>query len=98
MFGTTISWKVLVQKVIALLTTEAEYIILTEVVKEVLWFESFAKELKFQGQVIIIKCDSQSALHLSMNSAYHERTKHIDVRLHFVREVIKSQVLKVSTD
>ena len=69
--------------------------------KEALWLEGFAKELKLQGRSITVKCDSQSAIHLSKNSAYHERTKHIDVRLHFVRGVIERgevQVLKVSTD
>ena len=101
MFGTAISWKATLQKVVALSTTEAEYIALTEAVKEALWLEGFAKELKLQGQGITVKCDSQSAIHLSKNSAYHERTKHIDVRLHFVRGVIERgevQVLKVSTD
>ena len=69
--------------------------------KEALWLEGFTKELKIQGEVITVKCDSQSAIHLSKNSAYHERTKHIDVRLHFVRGVIEHgevQVMKVSTD
>ena len=40
-------------------------------------------------------CDSQSAIHLSKNSMFHERTKHIDVRLHFVRDIISSNVVKV---
>ena len=74
MFGTTISWKETLQKVVSLSTTEAEYIALTEVVKEALWLEGFAKELKLQGRVITVKCDSQSAIHLSKNSTYHERT------------------------
>ncbi|XP_058782988.1 uncharacterized protein LOC131657627 [Vicia villosa] len=78
MFGTAISWKATLQKVVALSTTEAEYIALTEAVKEALWLEGFAKELKLQGRGITVKCDSQSAIHLSKNSAYHERTKHID--------------------
>lgn len=101
MFGTTISWKATLQKVVALSTTEAEYIALTEAVKGALWLEGFAKELKLQGKSITVKCDSESEIHLSKNSAYHERTKHIDVRLHFIRGVIergKVKVLKVSAD
>ena len=68
--------------------------------KKALWLEGFAKELKIQGEVIIVKCDSQSAIHLSKNSSYYEWTKHVDVWLHFVRGVIERgevQVLKVST-
>ena len=77
------------QKVVGLSTIEAEYIFLTKVVKEALWLEGFAKELKLQDQEIIVKCDIQSAIHLSKNSAYQERTKDIDVRLHFIREIIE---------
>lgn len=46
-------------------------------------------------------CDSQSGIHLAKNQVYHERTKHIDVKLHFVREIIaKGEVSleKISTD
>src|SRR4051812_3675682 len=50
MFGTTISWKATLQKVVALSTSEAEYISLPKAVKEALWLEGFAKELKLQGQ------------------------------------------------
>ena len=101
MFGISISWKATLQKVVAISTTEAEYISLTEVVKEELWLEGFSKELKLQGRVITVKCDSQNAIHMSNNSSYHEITKHLNVRLHFVRGVIERrevQVLKVSTD
>ena len=38
-----------------------------------------------------VYCGSQVAIHLSKNSAFHERTKHIDVRLHFVRDIIAQQ-------
>ena len=48
-FGTKISWKATLQKVVALLIPKAEYITLTKVVKEALWLEGFAKELKVQG-------------------------------------------------
>lgn len=58
MFGTKISWKASLHKVVVLSTTKVEYIVLTKVVKEALWLEWFAKELKLQGQDITVKCDS----------------------------------------
>lgn len=88
-FGIIISWKTTFNKVVTLSTAEAEYIALTEVVKKASWLEGFAKELKLQGQIITVKCDSQSSTHMSKNLAYHERTKHIDMRLHLVREIIE---------
>lgn len=44
---------------------------------------------------VSIHCDSSSAIQLSRNPKYHERTKHIDVRMHFVREEISSGVVDV---
>lgn len=47
-----------------------------------------------------IYCDSQSAIHLSKHQAYHDRSKHIDVKYHFVRDVVgkgEIQVLKIGT-
>ena len=41
-------------------------------------------------------CDSQSAIHLSKNTVYHERTKHIDVRLHFIRDIVANNEVVVS--
>ena len=69
-------------------TTEAEYIAITEAVKEALWVKGLVNELGMVHDCISVMCDSQSAIHLSKNQIYHERTKHIDVRLHFVRDVI----------
>lgn len=61
---------------------------LTKVVKEALWLGGIARELKLQNQVITVYCDNQSAIHLSNNQVYHERTKQVHIKLHFVREVI----------
>ena len=50
---------------------------------------------------IPICCDNSSAIQLSKNSKYHERTKHVDVRLHFIREEIERRVVdvvKISTE
>lgn len=101
MFGTTISWKVSLQKFVALSTTEAKYIAIIEAMKEALWLEGIVKEPELQGQAVTVKYDSQSVIHMLKNSAYHERRKNIDVRLHFAREKIESgevKVVKVSID
>ena len=86
---------------VALSTTEVEYIALTEAIKEALWLRGIARELKRQDHVITVHCDNQSVIHLSKNQIYHERTKHVDVKLHFMREIIVEGavfVKKVSTE
>ncbi|KAG7633109.1 Reverse transcriptase RNA-dependent DNA polymerase [Arabidopsis suecica] len=85
--GNTISWKSKLLKVVALSTTEAEYMALTEAVKEALWLKGLANELGFPQRYVEVHCDSQSAIALAKNSVHHENTKHIDIRLHFIRDV-----------
>ena len=42
-----------------------------------------------------LRCDSQNAIHLAQNQAHHKRTKHIDVRLYFIREILDTKLLKL---
>ena len=84
-----VSWRSILQPTIALSTTEAEYMAITEAVKEAIWLQGLLGELGVQQKHIIVHCDSQSAIHLAKNQVYHARTKHIDVRYHFVREVLE---------
>lgn len=100
-FGTAISWKASLQKVVSLSTTEAEYIALTEAIKEAVWLKGLVNELQMDQTCVDIFCDNQGAVHLSKNSFYHERTKHVDIRLHFIRDIIESGevcVKKIHTD
>ena len=95
MFGTAISWKANLQKVVALSTTEAEYMALTEAIKEALWLTGLIEELKLKQEIITVYCDNQSAIQLTKNSVHHERTKHIDIKLHFIREVVEKEAVKI---
>ncbi|KAH9668968.1 hypothetical protein KPL70_021600 [Citrus sinensis] len=95
MCGGAISWKSSLQSMVALSTTEAEYIALTEAVKEAIWLRGLVSELGFKQKVVKVSCDSSSAIQLSKNPKYHERTKHIDVRMHFIRDEIGKGVMNV---
>ena len=86
LFGTAISWKANQQSVVALSTTQAEYIALVE---------GMIGELGITQECVKIHCDSQSAIHLANHQVYHERTKHIDIRLHCVRDMIESKEIVV---
>ncbi|KAI3740618.1 hypothetical protein L2E82_31087 [Cichorium intybus] len=94
--GGAISWQSKLQKCVALSTTEAEYIAAVEAGKELIWLKRFLQELGFPQAEYIIHCDSQSAMDLSKNSMYHSRTKHIDIRYHWLREAIERGELKLS--
>ncbi|KAL7154984.1 hypothetical protein ABFS83_03G042100 [Erythranthe nasuta] len=93
-YGGAISWKSSLQKVVALSTTEAEYIAATEAVKEGLWLRGFFEEMSGKVKEITLHCNSQSALFLMRNPMFHERTKHIEIKLHFIRQVIEAGKVK----
>ena len=95
-----ISWKATLQSIAALSTTEAEYIAATEGVKEALWLRGLVNELGLAQDTLVVFCDSQSAIHLTKNSRYHNKTKHIDVKYHFIRDTVvvgKVVVKKIHT-
>ncbi|KAG8474901.1 hypothetical protein CXB51_031552 [Gossypium anomalum] len=94
--GCAISWKATLQTTIALSTTEAEYMAITEAYKEAIWLKGLFSELNEDFQIITVFCDSQSAIFLTKDQMFHERTKHIDVRYHFVCDIIARGDIVVS--
>ena len=86
-----ISWKTRKQQTVALSTCEAEYIALANAVQEA----KFLKQLCIDMRVSIgegkafIKIDNQGAMNLAKNPIHHQRSKHIDIRYHFIREEVK---------
>ena len=99
--GNPVSWRSSLQKVVALSSTESEYISLSEASREAVWLKGFVNELGFNQDAIKIYCDSQSAIALAKNAVCHERTKHVQTKYHFVRELITDgwvQVVKIATE
>ncbi|KAG8496510.1 hypothetical protein CXB51_008987 [Gossypium anomalum] len=75
--GCAISWKTTLQTTVALSTTEAEYMVITEACKEAIWLKGLFSELNEDLQISTVFCDSQSAIFLTKDQMFHERTKHI---------------------
>ncbi|KAL5825678.1 hypothetical protein ACOSQ3_021741 [Xanthoceras sorbifolium] len=93
--GTAVSWVSQLQKIVALSTTEAEYVAVTEASKEMVWLQSFLEELGKKQEDNVLYCDSQSAIHLAKNPSFHSRTKHIQLRYHFIRSLLEDRILKL---
>ncbi|GJY27381.1 retrovirus-related pol polyprotein from transposon TNT 1-94 [Tanacetum coccineum] len=93
--GCVVSWKATLQHVVALSTTKAEYMALTEAVKEAIWLRGLLEELGVELNTVVVNCDKQGAIHLSRYHVFHERTKHINVCYHFIREVLEAKTFKV---
>ena len=88
--GGPICWKFVVHSLVALSTTESEYMAIAEVVKEALWLAELVKELGIQQGGVQLQCDNQSVIFLAKNQVYHVRTKHIDMRFHKIGELVSS--------
>ena len=95
MCGNCVSWKSQLQSVVALSSTEAEYIVATEAAKEAMWIKGLLMELKLMQQEVVVYSDSQSAIHLCKNPVFHERSKHIQVKYHFIRDMVAQKVFKL---
>ena len=60
-----------------------------------LWMKGSLQELDLKQKDYIIHCDSQSEIDLSKNTMYHARTKHIDMRYHWIRKAIEEQLFHI---
>eukprot|EP00253_Pinus_taeda_P034735 PITA_34735 len=99
LFGGAVSWMSKKQFVVALSTTEVEYMAVTHASKEVVWLQRLCSSMGLVHGAIRIDCDSQNAIFLAKNPAYHSKTNHIDVQYHFVRDMIEDKkVLLVKVD
>jgi hypothetical protein len=97
--GYPINWQSKKQQTIALSSTEAEYYALTECVNETIfiqqWFKFYGDILNNSPTPIKVKCDNQGAIFMSDHSTNHNRTKHIDIKHFYIREIIKQNKIKI---
>ena len=85
--GSTVSWASRKQPVVALSTAEAEYIAGGMATQELLWLRKLLTELSFAPKAgAVLMCDNQSAIAIAKDDVFHARTKHIDIKHHFIRE------------
>ena len=91
-----VSWRSKKQSTVAKSTTEAEYVALSQATQEAIWLRRLLSDLgcKADGPTLI-KEDNQGAIEIARNPKFHNRTKHIDMTFHFIRERIASKDIKV---
>lgn len=91
-----ISWCARKQPTVSTSTTEAEYIASAESAKECIWLRALLAGLNFpQPHATVMRIDSMSAMKLSSDAMFHSRVKHLDVKWHYLREVVASSHIAI---
>ncbi|GKA81211.1 hypothetical protein Tco_0787903 [Tanacetum coccineum] len=90
-----VSWSSKRQRSTAISITEAEYIAMSGCCAQILWMRSQLKDYGFEFNKIPLYCDNKSAIALCCNNVQHSRSKHIDIRHHFIREQVENRVVEL---
>ncbi|KAJ0778869.1 putative RNA-directed DNA polymerase [Helianthus annuus] len=87
--GNLVSWKSKKQHTVSRSSAESEYRAMADVTSEMIWVRRLLKELGVISEDLMrLYCDNQSAIHIAKNQVFHERTKHIEVDCHLIRDRI----------
>ncbi len=94
--GGAISWQSKKQATIALSSIESKYISITWTAKEAMWLCQWFNDLRFpQSKPLSLHCDNQLYIALTLNPQFHDRTKHNEIRYHFLREKVENKELEL---
>lgn len=94
--GNLITWCSRKQKAVAKSSTEAEYRALSQTATEIAWLHSLFKELTLKHKIpAVVWCDNAGAKQLSVNPVFHSRTKHIEVDVHYIRDMIAQGLIEI---
>ena len=93
--GGAISWTSRAQRTIALSSTEAEYMALSDCSRQVVWMHTLLGELGYHLKPVPICGDNQGSIFIASNPVTEKRSKHIDIRYHYIREVIERKLAEL---
>ncbi|WJX25548.1 hypothetical protein P8452_14576 [Trifolium repens] len=88
-----ISWFSKKQNCVALSTAEAEYVAAGSSCSQLVWMKQMLKEYDVEQNALTLYCDNMSAINISKNPVQHSKTKHIDIRHHYIRDLVKNKIV-----
>ncbi|PRQ49627.1 putative RNA-directed DNA polymerase [Rosa chinensis] len=92
--GNLVTWKSKKQKVVARSSAEAEYRGMAQGVCELLWLRNLLRDLGFKlKSTMQLYCDNKAAIDISQNPVQHDRTKHVEVDRHFIKEKLDAKII-----
>ncbi|GJW89012.1 retrovirus-related pol polyprotein from transposon TNT 1-94 [Tanacetum coccineum] len=90
-----VSWSSKKQRSTSISTTKAEYIAMSGCCAQILWMRYQLKDYSFVFNNVPLYCDNKSAIALCCNNVQHSRSKHIDIRHHFIKDQVKNDVVEL---
>ena len=93
--GGAVCWVSRKQKTVALSSTEAEYMSMSDASRQIMWVQNLFLEIGFPQNGIDLLCDNQGAIFLASNPAQQHKSKHIDIRYHYIRERIEQKQVRL---
>ena len=94
--GNLVTWKSQKQKVVALSSAEVEFRGIGKGVTEILWIRKLLTKLGFhQNSSCELNCDNKAAISISKNPVQHDRTKHVEVDRHFIKEKLEGKIIHI---
>ena len=92
--GNVMTWRSKKQSVVAKSSAEAEYRAMSSTTSELIWLRALVEDMGFKVETPMkLFCDNKAAIHIASNPVFHERTKHIEMDCHFIREKIQGKVI-----
>ncbi|KAK2350959.1 putative mitochondrial protein [Trifolium repens] len=88
-----ISWFSKKQNCVALSTAEAEYVAAGSSCSQLVWMKQMLKEYDVEQDALTLYCDNMSAINISKNPVQHSKTKHIDIRHHYIRDLVENKIV-----
>src|SRR5688572_19914696 len=94
--GNLVTWKSKKQKVVALSSAEAEFRGIAKGITEIMWLRKLLSELHFpQKKTCKLFCDNKAAISILENPVQHDRSKHVEIDRHFIKEKLEKQIISL---
>ena len=93
--GNLVTWRSKKQKVVALSSVEAEFRWIKSGLIEIIWLRRLMREIGLAPENSQLFCDNKAAINISKNPVQHDRTKHVEVDRHFIKENIENGVVEL---
>ena len=81
------------QNSVSLSTAKAEYIAARSCCSQFLWMKKVLTDYRISQDTMVVYCDNSSAIDISKNPVQHSNTKHIEIRYHFIRDLIERKIM-----